>query len=113
MFCKKCVHRNFTKFIGNNCARVSFLIACNFINEETPAQVFSSDFFENSKNRLLLLIVLLIVIKSIQEPFTKTNAAVVLLTYQNQKLSHQVNFNTQETEAVAQRCFVKKVFLVI
>ena len=39
----------------NTCARVSFLIklqakACNFIKMETPAQVFSCEFCDISKN---------------------------------------------------------------
>ena len=45
---------NFAKFIGQTCARVSILIKLqalgNFIKKETLAQIFSSEFFENSKN---------------------------------------------------------------
>ena len=53
MFCKKRVLRNFAKFTGNACARVSFLIklqACNLIKKETVAQLFSFAFWEISKN---------------------------------------------------------------
>ena len=53
VFCKKGVFKNFIKFTGNACARVSFLIklhACNFIKKETLAQVFSCEFYEISKN---------------------------------------------------------------
>ena len=45
--------RNFTKFTGNTCARVSFLIKfqdCNFIKKDTLARVFSYEFCEISKN---------------------------------------------------------------
>ena len=47
--------KDFTKFTGNTCARVSFLIkllakACNFIKKETLAQVFSCEFCEIFKN---------------------------------------------------------------
>ena len=52
---KKGVLRNFAKFTGNTCARVSFLIkllaeACNFIKKETLAEVFSCKFCKISKN---------------------------------------------------------------
>ena len=53
LFCKKGVLRNFTKFTVKQLCRVSFLIklqACNFIEKETPPQVFSCEFFEISKN---------------------------------------------------------------
>ena len=40
--------------LENTCARASFLIklpeACNFIKEETLAQVFSCEFYEISKS---------------------------------------------------------------
>ena len=47
--------RNFAKFAGNTCVRVSFLIKFqalvgNFIKRETLAQVFSCEFCEISKN---------------------------------------------------------------
>ena len=55
VFYKKGVLRNFAKFTGNTCARVSFLIklqasACNFIKKETLTQVFSCEFCKVSKN---------------------------------------------------------------
>ena len=55
MFCKKGVLRNSQNLQEKTCARVSFLIklqteACNFINKETLAQVFSCEFCEISKN---------------------------------------------------------------
>ena len=34
----------------NNCVRVSFLMACNFIKKENLSQVFSCEFWEISKN---------------------------------------------------------------
>ena len=34
----------------STCARVSFLMACNFIKKEALAQVFSCEFCESSKN---------------------------------------------------------------
>ena len=51
---RKGVLRNFAKFTGN-CARVSFFNrveaeACNFIKQETLAQVFSCEFCEISNN---------------------------------------------------------------
>ena len=55
VFCKKSVFKNFIKFTGNACARISFLIklhACNFIKKETLAQVFSCEFFKIFKNTL-------------------------------------------------------------
>ena len=51
----RCSVRNFTKFTGNNqCHSLLFnktlqLQACNFINKETLAQVFSCGFCEISK----------------------------------------------------------------
>ena len=55
VFYEKRYFRNFAKFAGNNCARVSFLIklqaqACNFIKKETLAQVFSCEFCKIFKN---------------------------------------------------------------
>ena len=55
VFYKKSVLKNFTKFTGNTCARVSFLIklqveSCNFIRKESLAQVFSCEFCVISKN---------------------------------------------------------------
>ena len=55
VFCRKGVIRSFAKFTGKTCTRVSFLIklqawACNFIKKETPAQVFSCEFCEITKN---------------------------------------------------------------
>ena len=48
VFYKKGVLRNFAKFTGEHCARVSFLIkfqaACNFIKNNTQAQVYSCEF---------------------------------------------------------------------
>ena len=54
VFCKKCVFRNFAKFAGNICARVSFLIklqaeTCSFIIKAALAQVLSCEFCEISK----------------------------------------------------------------
>ena len=51
----KSVFKNFTKFTGQDCARVSFLIklqasACNFIKKKTLVQVFSCAFLKNFKN---------------------------------------------------------------
>ena len=74
VFCEKGVLRNFAKFTGNTCARVSFLIklqaapatllkkglwhrcfpVCNFIKKETLAQVFSCEFCEISKNTFFI-----------------------------------------------------------
>ena len=48
VFCKKGVFKNFIKFTGNACVRVSFLLN-NFIKKETLAQVFSCEFYEISK----------------------------------------------------------------
>ena len=56
VLCKEGVLRNFAKFTGNTCARVSFLIklqaeeVCNFIKKGTLAQAFSCEFSEISKN---------------------------------------------------------------
>ena len=55
VFCKKGVLRNFAKFTGKTCARVSFFNkvagkVCNFIKKESLAQVFSCEFCEISKN---------------------------------------------------------------
>ena len=57
VFCKKGVLRNFTKFTGKHLCQSLFFNkvtdlrpACNFIKKETPAQVFSSEFCEISKN---------------------------------------------------------------
>ena len=44
LFYKKGVLRNFAKFTGKH------LEACKFIKKETPAQVFSCQFFEIFKN---------------------------------------------------------------
>ena len=51
---RKSVRRNFTKFTGQYCAKISFLIklqvsVCNFNKNETLAQVFSSEFCETFK----------------------------------------------------------------
>ena len=45
VFCKKGVLRNFVNSQQNTCAE-----SCNFIKEETLAQMFSCEFFETSKN---------------------------------------------------------------
>ena len=45
---KKGALKNFAKFTGKTCARVSLLI--NFIKKETLVQVFSCKFCENFKN---------------------------------------------------------------
>ena len=50
MFCKKGALRNFAKFTGNACARVSFLM--KLFKKETLAQVFYSEFCEISKSTL-------------------------------------------------------------
>ena len=44
VFCKKGVVENFTKFTGKHLSW-SFPQACNLKKKETPAQVFSCDFF--------------------------------------------------------------------
>ena len=51
------LQKNFTKFNGNTCARVSFLIklqasACNLIKKEAPAQEFSWAFWETFTKHL-------------------------------------------------------------
>ena len=56
---KKGVLRNFAKFTGNTCARVSFWIklqapGCSFIKKETLAQVFFSELCEISKNTFFI-----------------------------------------------------------
>ena len=55
MFCKKVFLEILQNSQENTCARVSFLIklqadACNFIEKETLAQLFSCEFYEISKN---------------------------------------------------------------
>ena len=51
VFCKKGVLRNFAKFTGKHlCQSLFFNKACNFIKEETLAQVLSCEFCEISKN---------------------------------------------------------------
>ena len=53
MFRRKGVNRNFAKFTGKTCVRVSFLIklqAWNFIKKEALTQVFSCEFCEISNN---------------------------------------------------------------
>ena len=58
MFCKKVFLEISQNSLENTCARVSILIklqawdleACNFIQKETLAQVFSCEIFEISKN---------------------------------------------------------------
>ena len=55
VFYKEGFLRNFTKFTGNTCGRVSFIIklqaqTCNFIKIEDPAQVFPCEFCEISKS---------------------------------------------------------------
>ena len=48
MFCKKGVLKNFPKFVGKHlCWRV---VACKFIKNDTPTQVFSCEFWEMFKN---------------------------------------------------------------
>ena len=46
VFCRKDLLRNFTKFTGKHLCQS----ACNFIEKETLAQVFSCEFWEISKN---------------------------------------------------------------
>ena len=55
MFYKKRVLKNFAKFIGKYLCRSLFINkqACNFIKNEAPAQVFSSEFCEIFKNTFL------------------------------------------------------------
>ena len=48
MFYKEGVLRNFEKYTGNTCTKVSFLI--EFFKKETLAQVLFCEFFEISKN---------------------------------------------------------------
>ena len=55
VFFKKGVLRNSAKFTGNHLRQSLFLIklqvsACNFIKKEAVAQVFSSAFYEITKN---------------------------------------------------------------
>ena len=55
VFFKKGVLRNSAKFTGNHLRQSLFLIklqvsACNFIKKEAVAQVFSSGFYEITKN---------------------------------------------------------------
>ena len=57
MFCKKGVLRNFAKFTGKHLCQSLFFNSCrpqvcNFIKNETLAQVFSSEFSEISENTL-------------------------------------------------------------
>ena len=59
VFCKKGVLRNFAEFTGKHLCIILFLIqsqasACNFIQKETHAQVFSCEFYEISKNTFLI-----------------------------------------------------------
>ena len=53
-FMKRGVLRNFAKFTGKNlCQSIVFnkvADVCNFIKKDTPAQVFSCEFCEISKN---------------------------------------------------------------
>ena len=49
VFCKKGVLENFTKFTGKHLCQ-SLFFNCNFIKEETVAQVFSCEFGEFLKN---------------------------------------------------------------
>ena len=53
-FAKIGLLRNFTKFTGKYLCQSLFFnkvaLACNFIEKETPAQVFSCEFCEISKN---------------------------------------------------------------
>ena len=58
VFCKKGVIRNFTKFIGKHLCQSLFFnkvagLACNYIEKETLAQVFSCEIWEISKNKFL------------------------------------------------------------
>ena len=60
VFCKKDVLRNFAKLTGKHLCQSLFLNkvagqrpateACNFVNKETLAQVFSCEFYKISKN---------------------------------------------------------------
>ena len=55
VFCKIGVLKNFAKFTGKHPCQSFFFNkvaggACNFIKKETLAQVFSCEFWENSKN---------------------------------------------------------------
>ena len=53
VFCKKVVLRNFAKFTGNQLCQNLFFNrpeACNFIEKETLAQVFSCEFCEFFQN---------------------------------------------------------------
>ena len=56
VFYKKGVIKNFSKFAGNNCARITFIKlqawtwACNFIKKDTLAQMLSCEFCETFKN---------------------------------------------------------------
>ena len=55
VFCKKAVQRNFAKFPGKHLCQNLFFnkvaaLACNFIEKETLAQVFSCELCEISKN---------------------------------------------------------------
>ena len=56
VFCKKIVLKNFAKFAGNTCARVSFNkvagAVCNFIKKEAVAQVFPCEFSKIFKNTI-------------------------------------------------------------
>ena len=58
VFCKKCVLRNFTKLTGKHLCQSLFFNkvagACNFIEKETLAQVFSCEFCEISKNTFFI-----------------------------------------------------------
>ena len=89
VLCEKGVLRNFAKFTGNSCARVSFLIklqaACNFIKKDTLAQVFS---FEFSKFRgtpfftehlWWLLLNVQWILKSLEEIFRAMQKYILIL----------------------------------
>ena len=49
VFCKRRVLRNFAKFTGKHLCQS----LCNFVKQETLAQVFSCEFCEISKNTFL------------------------------------------------------------
>ena len=59
-FVQDCLHRKFCSVYRKNniCGEVSFLVkfqaSCLTLHKETPAQVFSWDFYENFRNTFLI-----------------------------------------------------------